>query len=254
MQDKLYETRWKLLPEIISEWVRPYLILGDSRILDFGCGDGATSLGFAMNHQPKEILGVEVQDEELNNCIPRAKLNLNISDPPKNFSLRRIEPGQSLESLGKFDLIFAWSVFEHVEQAIIKDALLTIKNALNPNGLIFIQIAPLYYSAFGSHLGEFVKEPWAHLKLQHSLLYQELKSKCTEENKQEELINCYETLNRVTADELLNYLVDLDFEIVRDYRTQVEGFVPEKTISNIYDNQILMTEQIVILAKLKSES
>jgi SAM-dependent methyltransferase len=248
-KDKHYEAKFLTLPAIINDWVKPYFSLDGCRILDFGCGDGATALGLAINYRPKEVLGIEVQDYELNNCLPRAKLNLGISSLPNNFELKKIKPGQSLVEFGKFDLIYAWSVFEHVDQEIILEALRSMKDALSSRGLIFIQIAPLFYSAFGSHLAGYIEEPWAHLKWQHSRLFDELRNACPDIDKQLELSNCYETLNKITADQLIKYLVNLKFDILREYRTDVEGVEPEECISNIFDIKILMNEQIVILAK-----
>jgi len=249
--DNHYEIRWKVLPEIINDWIIPYFPLNGKRILDFGCGDGATALGFAMNYNPSEVLGIEVQSEELENCIPRARSNLKIKELPLNFKFNQIRPGEDLDRLGEFDLIYAWSVFEHVDQGIVSEVLLSIKNALNTNGLFFIQIAPLYFSAFGSHLGEFIKEPWAHLGLQHNRLLNELRVKCQDTSKYNELIYCYETLNKITSNELKHFMVESGFEIVREYRTYVDGFNPDESLLGIYDRDVLMTEQIVLLAKLK---
>jgi len=200
-----------VLPEIINDWIIPYFPLNGKRILDFGCGDGATALGFAMNYNPSEVLGIEVQSEELENCIPRARSNLKIKELPLNFKFNQIRPGEDLDRLGEFDLIYAWSVFEHVDQGIVSEVLLSIKNALNTNGLFFIQIAPLY----------------------------------------NELIYCYETLNKITSNELKHFMVESGFEIVREYRTFVDGFNPDESLLGIYDRDVLMTEQIVLLAKLK---
>ncbi len=40
-----------------------------------------------------------------------------------------------------------------------------LHRVLAQDGILFIQIEPLYQSPFGSHLLRLIPEPWAHLKM-----------------------------------------------------------------------------------------
>ncbi len=250
--DPNYIIKFRDLPKIISDWVSPYFKLEHKNILDFGCGDATTALGFATEFKSAKVCGVEVQENELNNCLLRAISNLGIQNLPSNLSLNKIEPGQNLMPFGRYDLVYAWSVFEHVDQGKLIDCLKSIHEIIKENGLFFIQIAPLFYSAFGSHLGAVIKEPWAHLRMPHNLLVDLLKIQCKDEGEYAELLNCYETLNKITANELSAALTESGFEILREYKTQVPGHFPDCRLISTYREDVLMTEQIVMLARPKS--
>jgi hypothetical protein len=58
--------------------------------------------------------------------------------------------------------------------------------------------------------------------------------------------NTYHTLNKMTAPRLERIAVAAGLRIVRDYRTQNEHPIPD-FLRDLYDAQILLTEQIVWL-------
>lgn len=158
INDDTYKTKFIELPRIINEWTSEYGGLSNNRILDFGCGEGTTAMGIALQYKTSSVTGIEIQSE-IENCLPLAKKHLGVDKIPENLDLKRIKPGQSLDELGTFDIVYSWSVFEHVEQQLLSDVLSSIRKILNPNGLFFMQIAPLYYSAEGSHMLPWIPEP-----------------------------------------------------------------------------------------------
>jgi hypothetical protein len=132
--------------------------------------------------------------------------------------------------------------------------------------LFFLQISPLYYSPNGSHMGPWVTEPWAHLSMQQDVFYQRLLSAPTtpvnvrsewsvyiplEQDTAGEraaLWDTYVTLNKVTPQQLCRQIREAGFEILRDYRTKTEHPIPPN-LSEIYNDDVLQTEQIVLLMR-----
>lgn len=243
----VYKAKFLDLPRIIEEWVAEYFPIEGKDILDFGCGEATTTLGMALQKAPKRSVGVEIQDEYLR-CLPLAKQQIGLQALPDNLELIKVRPGEMHSEIEKFDLIYSWSVFEHVEQISIEPILRSVSKMLKPNGLFFIQIAPLYHSAEGSHLKPWIPEPWAHLRYQHSIYEKMLKAGCADERERETLWSVYTTLNKVTADQIVDMSKSAGFEILRDYRTRNQIDAPIDLL-RIYHQDVLMTDQVVLLMR-----
>jgi len=249
ISDSTYRSKFVDLPRIISEWSAEYFSLEDKNILDFGCGEATTALGMALQKAPRRVIGVEIQDEYLR-CLPLAKEQLGLGALPPNLELIKVLPGEMHSQTDRFDLIYSWSVFEHVEQPFIQPILESLRAMLKPNGLLFLQIAPLYYSAEGSHLKPWIPEPWAHLRYQHSVYKKMLEAGCPDEAERKTLWSVFTTLNKVTADQLVDLSKRAGFEVLRDYRTQDEIDLPED-LQMIFQKKILSTNQVVLLLRTK---
>jgi hypothetical protein len=165
---------------------------------------------------------------------------------PPNVSLHRVQTGAVHDPADKFDLIYSWSVFEHVEQTLLASTLEQLRGMLKPGGKLLIQIAPLYFSAEGSHLHDHVTEPWGHLVNQHSR-YRNKLTACTDETLCHALWETYSTLNRVTAPQLINAISEAGFTLLREYFTLDKQEIPE-VIQGVYTEEVLRTSQIVLLA------
>jgi hypothetical protein len=70
------------------------------------------------------------------------------------------------------DVVITWSVFEHVSN--VPELLAEIRRVLVNDGLLFIQIWPLFFSEHGSHLWPWFDEPFPHLRLEDEDLGAEL--------------------------------------------------------------------------------
>lgn len=134
-----------------------------------------------------------------------AKDQLCLTKMPGNLSFYKITPGQSLGTILKPDVIYNWSVLEHVERKLMPEIIRDMYQSLNEKGLVFVQIAPLYFSPFGSHLRDYVSEPWAHLELSHEnlrLLVEDRDNEALsieERNGRKWKFSQYELLNKITA-------------------------------------------------------
>lgn len=263
--DDLFRTKFVTIPDILGEWMGDHGGLAGKDILEFGCGEGTMALGLALRKSPARVVGVEILDVH-RNCLNIARTQTGLQSLPAALQLHQIAPGQSLHEFGPFDFAFSWSVFEHVRQDMLETALQSIAAVLRPGGHFFLQIDPLYYSANGSHLMPWVTTPWAHLALQQDLYHSALLAAPPSSpalrhawsvyispdadiaTERAALWETYVTLNKATAPQLCRLAEQTGFEILRDYRTVDETPIPA-ALAEIYDTDILKTQQIVLLLR-----
>jgi len=204
--DEVFRTKFITLPDIISDWVREHVSLADCEILDFGCGEGVTALGLALQHGSSRVVGVDIMSDP-DKCLPMAKKELGLASLPANLEFHRVTPGALHDGADRFDIIYSWSVFEHIDPRVINSVVRQLHERLRPDGVVFVQIAPLYYSAEGSHLCDYVGEPWGHLLNPENVYYDKLVASTTADTGLlDSLWSTYTTLNRITASGLLRLL------------------------------------------------
>jgi SAM-dependent methyltransferase len=244
---------------ILSELPRDRLG-GLRKILDFGCGDGATALGVASRSRA-EVVGVDLTDA-FRQLPELSKNNLGFDRSPAGLSFIQVEENRPLPvAAGIFDLSYSWSVFEHLSN--VKGVLAELHRVTAPNGLLFIQIEPLYHGPFGSHLQRLVDEPWAHLHDEedfvrrawaavdhvpldeHDVLYRTN----TFEDVKRYLIGEYRKLNRITAYELIAWVQEAGFRIVTQKLIKEERLVPTERLLARYPIDLLLTNQLVLVAE-----
>ena len=115
--------------------------LRDKAVLDIGC-----SYGEFLAHFGPQSMGLTISPEETKIAqemgLQVILLNIEETDLPKNFS-------------GKFDVIFANNIFEHMQSP--HNFLLKIKNYLQPNGLLILGVPtlprPLWLTRFNKFRG-----------------------------------------------------------------------------------------------------
>lgn len=112
--------------------------LAGKRILDFGCGSGASTMLLAKMFPSSEIVGIELAKDLLR--IARRRL-----EHYKFENVRFVESPSGTEvpeSLGSFDLIVLSAVYEHLLPAERKLVLPRLWSMLNANGILFINQTP----------------------------------------------------------------------------------------------------------------
>lgn len=133
------------------------------RILDIGAGDGITDLGLFLRYQPQELVAVDIVNYAAQLPLTAQANDLPLDDVPASFTFVH----GSCEHLpypdANFDLVLSWGSVEHIKGGYRK-ALDEVWRVLKPGGLFFVNPG-LYYSSFGSHLGEFSDEHHLHLKI-----------------------------------------------------------------------------------------
>jgi ubiquinone/menaquinone biosynthesis C-methylase UbiE len=148
---------------VIGETFLAHTPLLKGRILDIGGGDGVTDLSLLLRYRPQELVVMDIVDYIAE--LPRVATEngLPLERLPDNFVFVR----QSCESVpypdASFDVVLSWGSVEHIVGGY-KKALDEVWRVLKPGGLFFVNPG-LYYSSYGSHLGEFSDEPHLHLKI-----------------------------------------------------------------------------------------
>ena len=247
MRDEGFRTRFVEVPGFLAQWIKPDARLDGIDILDFGCGPGITALALALNHRPRRVVGVDITPDP-ESCLAIARAHLGLEKLPANLELHRVTPGFLHRDDDRFDFAYSWSVFEHVDERLIDGVLELIRSSLKPRGLFLAQIAPLYYSAEGSHLSHKVEEPWAHLLHQHDVLHEKLIAATPDERERQTLWGTYQTLNRLTAGELRAHMEASGFEVLRTYAPRDERPVPPR-LKAIFSDEVLTTAQILMVAR-----
>lgn len=257
ISDKEFDNKFNFVIEIFKEWMPKNFDFSKSVIMDFGCEFGIMALAIALKLKPKKVIGVDINSYH-NQLVDMVKGQLNISSLPENLEFHQTLPNENLSKKFKVDVVFSWSTFEHINRPYLEEVIRELNNCLSESGLIFIQIAPLYYSAFGSHLNSLINEPWAHLLMQNNLFRHAAmnvpKHDTVYKNEQDEnyqrikeaIWSCYETLNKITADELIELFETNGFNLLQQIRTMCD-IKPPQRLRQIFHDEILSTEQIVVL-------
>ena len=134
-------------------------------LLDVGCGDCLLSYGL-LNLPLGEVVGLDIVHE-------KAK---QIADLPRRITAAGLKPPANTERFShvdydgttfpfpdaSFDVVFSWGAFEHISEPQV--VLSEMRRVLSPDGFIFVTVFPWYQSRDGSHLTDFITEPWFHLK------------------------------------------------------------------------------------------
>jgi predicted O-methyltransferase YrrM len=121
--------------------------LAGRRLLDFGCGSGASTAVLARLFSNTEIVGVELEPELLSIAERRiAHYGL------ENIELRRSPSGDRLpEGVGTFDFICLSAVFEHLLPDERPPLLAQLWSLLEPGGLLFLNETPHRWNPLESH-------------------------------------------------------------------------------------------------------
>ena len=162
-RDAWFYSHHVVAPSLIVHALRAQALPDQARVLDVGCGDGIMALG-VCEASGRTVVGTDLT--EAFKTLPGrvAQVMGKGHAIPDRLQFVRGQAGQALPFPDDhFDAGYSWSVFEHVDgvEPLLRDVLRVLK----PGALFFLQIEPLYYSAFGSHLKRLVPEPWAHLSM-----------------------------------------------------------------------------------------
>jgi SAM-dependent methyltransferase len=101
----------------------------DSMILDFGCGWGRIARFFFNDVNNDNVVGVDVDPEIIEFC----KANMHYG----KWSVIDPLPPSRLQK-DSFDLIFAHSVFSHLEEGTAREWIKEFSNILKPGGLLVV--------------------------------------------------------------------------------------------------------------------
>ncbi len=131
--------------EVLS-YIDPAAFAG-KRIMDFGCGSGASVMVLSRLLPACEIVGIELEEKLLNIARLRARHFGRTS-----IQLLRSPSGDSLpQALGEFDFVMFNAVFEHLLPAERPQLLPKIWSHLRRGGVLFLNQTPYRFSPIEVH-------------------------------------------------------------------------------------------------------
>lgn len=260
--DAWFEAHFNYAADVVAEWVgKPLLEAGHT--LDFGCGDGITALGLILRHQARQFTGVDISETH-KGLGKLAKTQIGLNRLPRELSFKRIQAGEKFHVAEPCDLVITWSTFEHIELPYMSGVLDNIRRALKPGGMFFLQINPLYFSPYGSHLSRFNLPPWAHLLWSPEQVTEavmaftgDIPADELEENFHKRgplgykhfVLQEYQQLNQLTTRQLVQLLTDNGFELVREGYGQVHLPAPTELLARFSEHDLLTDEVRLLLRK-----
>jgi SAM-dependent methyltransferase len=233
------------LPSYLHMWMAPHGGLAGRRVLDFGCGSGTSAAGIALLGGAELVVGVDINPES-RACESFLREALGQDGLPPNLRFEEIRPGETT-SMDDIDIVFSWSVFEHVDERILADVLDALVAKVRPGGYFFVQISPLYFSPEGGHLWAIGYGAWEHLLSQSANVEADIAAApdLSAETKAG-LVAMFRTLNRITADDLLERFEAAGLTLLREQRDRTDR-EPPVCLTRAYTMDALTTYQIVAL-------
>lgn len=263
ISDEWFRAHFEYAADVVNQWIGGVMDIPRSRFLNFGCGDGITDLSLVLRYGATSIHGVDVRREY--EKLPRiAREQLGMRRVPTALSFQTINSGDSL-SLGsaQYDGIMSWSTFEHVRRDQLSLILEDLHACLRPGGYFFIQIEPLYFSAYGSHLRRYDETPWHHLLATEDELWKVIEAHQGPidpaevdfgfadfgvEGYKRFVFNEYKALNRLTADELVAFAQSAGFNVAREERRSLDISPPDSLLAQ-YPRDWLTNNEIFLLLR-----
>lgn len=248
---------FEMVPKIFSDSVGDLISLDRSRILDFGCGMGIKTLGIALDTRAKQVTGVDIHQRH-KSLLANIQSIRSMEALPSNLNFCQIQPGEKLSDMVQADVILSWSVFEHIPRELIAPILADHYRVLRPGGIGFMQVNPLYFSAFGSHMRTVIDTPWAHLLFPYEQLYEMVHSGSALSTQQglenvvlksdpssivwrESVWNCFRNLNRITFSEIRTIVEQAGFEVVSEVTSKLKMEPPEQLL-HVYQPDLLLND------------
>ncbi len=261
--DNWFHSHYVAAPHIIRTALAPHLDLAASRVLDLGCGDGIMAMGMRQMGAA-QVAGTDLT-RAFDTLLPRAREVLGMQALPEGLEFRQGQLGQPMPfANAEFDAAYSWSVFEHVDVDGVDWLLAEVVRVLKPGGFFYLQIAPLYYSPFGSHLMRLIEKPWAHL-LHTQDEYLALAQAAEDHTRTEEkdllyrnnefaqvkqyLIGEYASLNRIRTIELVEAARRAGFEILSCELGQIRGLQVPPILKQRHDLHDLLTNEIRLIMR-----
>jgi ubiquinone/menaquinone biosynthesis C-methylase UbiE len=179
--------------------------LSGVHLLNVGCGDMLADFGL-LAVQVRSIVGLDIKikgPEHLQRAA--ARLTEAGFTVPSDYNSRIsyiCYDGRNFPFHDEsFDMVFSWSAFEHIND--VPKVLQEIRRVLRASGRAFIQVFPWFHCRYGSHLTDFIDEPYFHLRRPSDWVASQLQVAAGEDQDRrkflDEMLSEYKTLNQYSA-------------------------------------------------------
>jgi len=263
ISDEWFRAHFDYAADVVHQWMGGVLNVPTAKLLNFGCGDGITDLALVLRHGATAIHGVDIRREYAK--LPRiAHEQLGMRRIPAALTFETIQPGAPLAGRRPLvDGIMSWSTFEHVQRGQLLPILRDLHGCLRPGGVFFLQIEPLFYSPFGSHLRRYDDVPWHHLLATEDALWKVIQdhegpidaaevdfgfADFGADGYKRFVFKEYQALNRLTADELVDLAGQTGFVVERQERRSVELLPPPELLDR-YPAELLRNNEVFLLLR-----
>lgn len=229
------------IPEMIAYFCGD---MRGARVLDVGCGEMLANFGL-LPLGVQEVTGLDLQGRWTAD-LPRVRDR--VQDQGIEVSPRYAEVLRYVEYDGlrfpfedqSFDIVISWSAFEHI--ADVPQVLREIKRVCRRDGRVFLQVCPWFHCLQGSHLTDFIEEPYFHLKRPPEWVWQKLNEYVDQHPEKRDFVLGhmwpeYRSLNKYSAN---RFYADV----------MATGFKVEKAITVTYEQNLAEAPPDVPLADL----
>jgi ubiquinone/menaquinone biosynthesis C-methylase UbiE len=183
-------------------------------VADVGCGDGILTLGLARRLGARRVVGFDINPVDVSYLTRRAQEEGVPADLPRELEFCVCEPERLPADSNTFDLVSTWSAFEHVADPL--SVLGEIRRVLRPEGILYLQLWPFYFSERGSHLWEWFSQPFHHLFRHQAAIIEALQSSDLKSREWTDVMaREFSHLNRITLDELQRCILAAGMSVVK---------------------------------------
>jgi len=196
-------------------------------VADVGCGDGIIDLGVARKARPRSLVGFDIVPTDPAWLLRRAREEGVADELPDELEFATCDARTLPADDEAFDFVFTWSAFEHVMEpvAVFRE----IRRVLRNDGVLMLQIWPLYHSEHGAHLWQCIPDSFVHLIRNPSDIEAEVRATTAHAPDEiEEFLEVFATLNRVTLDDLQRAMLAANLRVAKlEIQSEVVHIPPE---------------------------
>ena len=174
--------------------------IADRVVADIGCGDGIIDLGLVLKGKPRKLVGYDMRATDTD-ALRRTAAVAGVADAlPEQLSFATSTADHVPSEDDAFDLVVTWSVFEHVARPV--PMFNEINRILKPDGVLFLQLWPFFFSEHGGHLWPHYEEPFPHLTHADDAIREHIRGRSGTDRSRQDAVDEYESLNRISLDQL----------------------------------------------------
>jgi ubiquinone/menaquinone biosynthesis C-methylase UbiE len=150
--------------EVPDKMIRACGPITGKKILDIGCGDMLSDFALLANGA-SDIVGLDLVPSV---DLPKTYRRLRDGGfyPPEDYANRMTYLGYDGQHFPvedhSFDIVSSWGAFEHFADPL--PVLCEAKRVCRKDGMIYVNVFPWWPCFYGSHLTDYIAEPFFHLK------------------------------------------------------------------------------------------